>query len=88
MDTIEESVNGHLVDVGDEAGLVDRVLHVLRLPEADWARMSESAYQTATRYTWDNATDLFEKALELTIQRNRRGELRDEGMLEARGLPL
>lgn len=83
MDTIKEGVNGHLVDVGDEAGLADRVLRVLRLPEADWARMSESAYQTATRYTWDEATGLFEKALELAIQRNRRGELKDEGMLRA-----
>lgn len=83
MDTIEEGVNGHLVDVGDEAGLADRVLRVLRLPEADWARMSESAYQTATRYTWDEATGLFEKALELAIQRNGRGELKDDGMLRA-----
>ncbi len=83
MDIVKEGVNGHLVDVGDEAGLIDRVLRVLRLPEADWARMSESAYQTATRYTWEDATGLFERALELAIQRNKRGELRDDGVLGA-----
>lgn len=77
MDTIEEGVNGHLVGVGDAAGLADRVLRVLRLPQGDWAGMSESAYQTATRYTWDDATDLFEKALESAIERGRRGQLRN-----------
>jgi glycosyltransferase involved in cell wall biosynthesis len=83
MDTIEEGVNGHLVDVGDEAGLADRVLRVLRLSQSEWIRMSEAAHRTATRYTWDEATGLFEKALELAIQRNRRGELKDDGMLRA-----
>ena len=41
--------------------------------------MSEAAYRTATRYTWDDATDLFEKALELAIERGKRGELQSDG---------
>lgn len=77
MDIIEEGVNGYLVDVKDVDALAERVLHVLNLPEERWKRMSDAAYLTATRFTWDDATDLFEKALELAIDRNRRGELTD-----------
>jgi glycosyltransferase involved in cell wall biosynthesis len=74
LDTIDEGVNGHLIDVGDEAALADRVLRVLRLSEREWTNMSQAAYQTAIRYTWDDATRLFEKALEVAIERGRRGE--------------
>lgn len=75
MDIIEEGVNGHLVDPKDDDALADRVLRVLNLPGDQWKRMSEAAYHTVTRFTWDDATDLFEQALELAMERNRRGEL-------------
>ncbi len=75
MDIIEDGMNGYLVDVGNARALADRVLHVLNLPQEEWKRMSDAAYLTATRYTWEDATDLFEKALELAIERSRRGEL-------------
>jgi glycosyltransferase involved in cell wall biosynthesis len=83
LDIIEEGVNGHLVEIGDSGALSARLLRVLNLPQEEWQRMSDAAYLTATRYTWDEATDLFEKALQLTIERNKRGELRDEGTLRA-----
>jgi glycosyltransferase involved in cell wall biosynthesis len=79
MDIIEEGVNGHLVDPKDVNALADRVLRVLNLPEDRWKLMSEAAYQTATRFTWDDAATLFEQALELAIQRNNRGELSEGG---------
>jgi len=75
MDIIEDGVNGHLVDVKDVGALADRTLRVLRLPAEEWRQMSDAAYQTATRFTWDDATNLFEQALKLCIERNRRGEL-------------
>jgi glycosyltransferase involved in cell wall biosynthesis len=75
LDIIEEGVNGHLVDVKDAGALADRALRVLNLPKEQWKRMSEAAYNTAIRYTWDDATDLFEQALASAIERNRRGEL-------------
>jgi glycosyltransferase involved in cell wall biosynthesis len=75
LDFIEEDVNGHLVNIGDANGLADRLLHVLNLSQNEWTKMSDAAYATATRFTWDDATDLFERALELTIERDRRGEL-------------
>lgn len=83
LDIIEEGVNGHLVEIGDARALATQTLDVLNLPGDKWKKMSDAAYCTATRYTWDEATDLFENALELTIQRNRLGELKDNGVLRA-----
>jgi len=74
-DIIEDGWNGYLVDVEDSDALADRLVRVLNLPEAEWREMSDAAYDTATRYTWDDATDLFEEALETAIVRSRRGEL-------------
>ncbi len=75
VDIIEEGVNGYLVGEGDVEELADRVLRVLNLRKEQWQQMSEAAYRTATHFTWDDATDLFEQALTLTIERNKRGEL-------------
>ena len=77
MDIIEEGVNGYLTEVGDVEALAGRVSHVLRLSPEKWRQMSDATYHTATRFTWDDATGLFEKALELAIERNSRGELLD-----------
>ncbi|MBE0540486.1 MAG: glycosyltransferase family 4 protein [Verrucomicrobia bacterium] len=75
MDIIEEGVNGHLVEVKDARGLADRTLGVLNLSPEKWKMMSDAAYGTATRFTWEEAATLFEQALEFAIERNRRGEL-------------
>jgi glycosyltransferase involved in cell wall biosynthesis len=74
QDIVEEGVNGYLVDIGDADALAERVLRVLRLSAERWRQMSDAAYQTATRFTWDDAGRLFEQALFLAIERNRRGE--------------
>ncbi len=75
IDVVQDGVNGYVVAVGDAAGLADRLARVLRLPSPQWRKLSDAAYQTATRYTWDDATDLFEAALHRAIERNARGEL-------------
>jgi glycosyltransferase involved in cell wall biosynthesis len=63
MDIIEEGVNGYLVDVEDVEALADRLVRVLTATPERWAEMSEAAYASARRFTWDEATDLFEAAL-------------------------
>lgn len=68
MDIVEEGVNGHLVDVGDAEGLASRALRVLRLPDEPWRRMSDAALATATRFSWNDATTLFEQALRRAIE--------------------
>ena len=51
------------VPVGDVGALADRLVDVLSLDNAQWQTMSDAAFATATRYTWDDATDLLEQAL-------------------------
>lgn len=74
MDTVKDGVNGYLVPVGDSTALADRLVRVLSLPEPEWQVMSDAAYATATQYTWDDATELFEAALQVAIDRKQRGD--------------
>jgi glycosyltransferase involved in cell wall biosynthesis len=74
IDVVRDGENGYVVPVDDSAGLADRLHRVLTLPEAEWKRMSAAALDTATRYTWDDATVLFERALETAIARKKSGE--------------
>jgi len=75
LDIIEEGVNGYLVDLEDSSALADRLVRVVTLSDSEWRAMSDAAHATAARYTWDDATDLFEAALVTAIDRARRGEL-------------
>ena len=70
MDLIEDGVNGYLVDVGDTEELARRLIDVLELPEPTWQQMSEAAYRTAEKFTWEDATVLFEQALKLAVNRS------------------
>jgi glycosyltransferase involved in cell wall biosynthesis len=62
-DIVENGKNGFLVDVEDAEALGKRLNQVLSFSEADWLAMSDAALQTARGYTWQDATDLFERAL-------------------------
>jgi glycosyltransferase involved in cell wall biosynthesis len=70
MDIIEPGRNGYLVPVGDAGALADRLVDVLCLDDARWRVMSDAALATATRYTWDDATDLFEAAIMRAARRS------------------
>ncbi len=74
LDIIKEGVNGHLVPVKDFKALADRTLRVLSMSQESWRGMSDAAFETAAGFTWDDATDLFERALEFAVERNRRGD--------------
>jgi glycosyltransferase involved in cell wall biosynthesis len=63
LDIIEEGNNGFLVPVEDSAGLGEKLITVLTLREEEWKRMSDAAFATANRHTWDDSTDLLESAL-------------------------
>lgn len=70
MDVVEEGINGYLSPVGDTESLANGLKKVLSLSDVEWKAMSDGAYLTATRYTWDDATDLFEAALRDAIEKN------------------
>ncbi|MBK9118917.1 MAG: glycosyltransferase family 4 protein [Phycisphaerales bacterium] len=48
------------------------IMRVAEMSNEEWRRMSDAAYATATRYTWDDATDLFEAALYRAAEREGR----------------
>lgn len=83
LDIIEEGLNGHLVDLKDVGALAGSALRVLRLPDDEWRKMSDAAYSKAISFNWDDATDLFEKALVLAIERNKRGDLKSNNSCHA-----
>jgi glycosyltransferase involved in cell wall biosynthesis len=70
MDFVNEGRNGFLVDVGDSVALTDKLLEVLRLDETSWQQMSRNAFETATQYSWDDATELLEKAFTKALNGN------------------
>ena len=48
---------------GRPRAMADAILKVCAMPDGEWRAMSDAAHATANRYTWDDATDLFEAAL-------------------------
>jgi glycosyltransferase involved in cell wall biosynthesis len=75
VDSIEQGVNGYLVPVGNSKELGDRLIELLSLPESQWLRMSAAAHQTASSYSWDDATERLEQSLGFAMERHRAGQL-------------
>ena len=75
LDTLQEGVNGHLVDVEDADSLAARLLDVLRLAPEAWRAMSDAAYATAKSLRWEDSTLRFEQALSQALERAARGEI-------------
>jgi hypothetical protein len=44
---------------------------ICRMPDEEWRIRSQLAYTKAISYTWDDATDLFEVALEQAVELSR-----------------
>ncbi|MGD0540781.1 MAG: glycosyltransferase family 4 protein [Tepidisphaeraceae bacterium] len=70
LDTIEDGKNGFLVNVEDPDALADRLVRILKLSDPQWQDMSDAAYATACRYTWQDAAALMETALQTAIERS------------------
>jgi glycosyltransferase involved in cell wall biosynthesis len=66
---------GVLVPHEDPAALATAIQGIAALSGEAWIRMSEAAHATASRYSWNDATLEFEKALERAVDRARRGEI-------------
>jgi glycosyltransferase involved in cell wall biosynthesis len=70
-----KSGGGLLVRPEDPLDMSRAILKMCDLPDAEWAAMSEQAHATACSYSWDDATDRFLGALDMAIERHKRGEL-------------
>ncbi|MEX2081493.1 MAG: glycosyltransferase family 4 protein, partial [Dehalococcoidia bacterium] len=75
VEIIEPGKNGFLAPVRDVDQLAHHAAHVLTLPNEAWVAMSQAAHERAHRYTWDDATTLFERALEHAVERAARGQI-------------
>jgi len=74
-DIIVPGKNGYLVDIGDAEGLAKAATQLLTGGQQTWQQFSDAALATATGYSWDDATVLFEQAAELAVARAARGEI-------------
>ena len=63
LDVIENGKQGYVVPIEDANALAEKTLSILQGSDADWRRMSDAAYATASSYSWDDAGALFEAAL-------------------------
>ncbi|WP_448572578.1 glycosyltransferase family 4 protein [Trichothermofontia sp.] len=60
---------GILVPPEDPQAMAAAIVKLMCCPEAEWQQISDRAYRQATSYTWEEATDRFEAALQ-TILKN------------------
>ncbi|GMV90690.1 MAG: hypothetical protein AMXMBFR82_04680 [Candidatus Hydrogenedentota bacterium] len=60
---------GILVQPEDPQSMADAIVNVVRMADLDWRELSRRALATATRYTWDDATDAFGQALSRAMSR-------------------
>jgi len=65
---------GLLVPLDDPGAMARSIERVAAMPDEAWREMSDKAFATASRYSWDDATDLFEKSLERAVERARLGD--------------
>lgn len=59
---------GILVKPEDPEDMARAIEQICQLSEEQWQAMSDAAYSKATSYTWDEATERFEKALHEAIE--------------------
>jgi hypothetical protein len=52
-----------LAEVDDVAGLTAGAAWLLGLPDEEWRRVSENAYQTVATSSWEASAKMFEAAL-------------------------
>ena len=62
---------GLLVQRGDAHDMARAIKRMVALSESEWRAMSDAAHATASKYTWDEATDLFERALRQAIVKSK-----------------
>ncbi len=59
---------GLLVPTDDPRAMGEAICRVCRMPDTEWRDLSRAARQVATGFTWENATEQFERALETAVR--------------------
>lgn len=74
-EALEPGKNGYLVDIDDREGLAAGLLAVLSKSPEEWKAISDRAYETAARGSWEQSARLFEGALRRACERAKKGEI-------------
>ncbi len=61
---------GVLTPMDNPQAMASEIERIVNLSDGQWRKMSDAAYATATRYTWDDATNLFEAALRAAVKKS------------------
>ncbi len=69
---------GVLVRHDDPSDIADAIEAFATIPVQQWRGMSDAAYATASRYSWQDSTTRFESALRRAIERSAGGDLFSE----------
>ncbi|WP_036483635.1 glycosyltransferase family 4 protein [Myxosarcina sp. GI1] len=67
--------NGILVEPDNPLDMAKAIKHVCQLSNSEWQSMSERAYSKAGSYSWQDATSLFEVALQRAIEKQQPSSL-------------
>ncbi|MEG4490772.1 glycosyltransferase family 4 protein [Microcoleus sp. D3_18_C4] len=62
---------GILVRPEDPQEMAKAIESICQLPNSKWQAMSEAAYAKVNNYTWEDATDHFEAALEVAVDKSK-----------------
>jgi len=54
---------GQLIDVDDVNAMVGAIKEIISMQNDEWERLSELAYQTALKHSWEKSSILFERTL-------------------------
>lgn len=64
---------GILVKPEDPQEMARAIEHICQLPNSEWQAMSDAAIAKVLNYTWEDATDLFEKGLKAAMDQSQPG---------------
>jgi glycosyltransferase involved in cell wall biosynthesis len=59
---------GILVENEDVPAMAQAIVRVAEMTDMQWLELSNAAYRTATTYTWDDASDRFERAIRKVVR--------------------
>jgi glycosyltransferase involved in cell wall biosynthesis len=62
---------GILVEPENPLAMSQAIETIIHMTNASWRDMSDMGYRTASQYTWDDATKLFEAALRLAVEKSK-----------------
>jgi glycosyltransferase involved in cell wall biosynthesis len=54
---------GVMVPMENPEAMANEIVRFIQMPPEQWKQISDIAHRTATKYTWEDATHLFEAAL-------------------------